>query len=178
MEQDQDQDHLNEVSDEEFEEVMRESSELSSPITSTRAERFYDRMRERIRVYLEKKGTVAGKTGEYLMLAPDVFVLLWRLVSDPRVNSKSKMALGSGLAYFLFPLDITPEAFLGPVGYVDDLIFAVLLLKKVLVDTDVEIVREHWCGTEDLLTMIEKVLSSAEQLAGSELVRRFRKTVK
>jgi uncharacterized membrane protein YkvA (DUF1232 family) len=174
----QDQEHPSEASDEDLEEVMRESSELSAPITSSRAERFYDRMRERIRAYLQKKGTVAGKTGEYLLLAPDVFVLLWRLVSDPRVNSKSKLALGSGLAYFLFPLDMMPEAFFGPVGFIDDLVFAVLLLKKVLVDTDVAIVREHWSGREELLTMIEKVLSSAEQLVGSELLGRFKKTVK
>jgi uncharacterized membrane protein YkvA (DUF1232 family) len=174
----QDQEHLSEASDEEFEETMRESSELSSPISSSRAERFYDRMRERIRVYLEKKGPIAGKTGEYLLLAPDVFVLLWRLVSDPRVNSKSKVALGGGLAYFLFPLDMMPEAFFGPIGFIDDLVFAVLLLRKVLVDTDVSIVREHWSGKDDLLTMIEKVLSAAEQLVGSELLGRFKKTVK
>ena len=174
----QEQDPIPEVSEEEFEEVMRESSELSAPISSSRAERFYDRTRERIRVYLEKKGTVAGKTGEILLLAPDVFVLLWRLANDPRVDSKSKIALGSGLAYFLFPLDITPEAFLGPVGFIDDIIFAVLLLKKVLVETDVAIVREHWAGKEDVLVVIEKVLSSAERIAGSELVGRFRKTVK
>jgi uncharacterized membrane protein YkvA (DUF1232 family) len=174
----QDQEHPNGTSDEELEEVMRESSELSAPLSSSRAERFYDRTRERIRAYLDKKGTVAGKTGEYLLLAPDVFVLLWRLVNDPRVNSKSKLALGSGLAYFLFPLDMMPEAFFGPAGFVDDLIFAVLLLKKVLVDTDVSVVREHWSGKGELLTMIEKVLSSAEQLVGSELLGRFKKTVK
>lgn len=182
MEQDQDQkespDNDFESPDSEFEEVMRESSELAVPITSSRAERFYDRMRERIRAYLEKKGTVAGKTGELLMIAPDVFVLLWRLVNDPRVSAKSKLALGSGLAYFLFPLDIAPEAFLGPIGYIDDLIFAVLLLKNVLVDTDVSIVRGHWSGSGDVLAMIEKVLSSAEQLVGSELFSRFKKTAK
>ena len=92
---------------------------------------------------------MAGKTGEYLLLAPDVFVLLWRLVNDPRVNAKNKVVLGSGLAYFLFPLDIMPEAFFGPIGYLDDLVFAVLLLKKMLADTDVAILREHWSGSED-----------------------------
>jgi len=174
----QDQEHPNETSDADFDEVMRESGELSTPISSSRAERFYDRMRERIRAYLDKKGTVAGTTGEYLLLAPDVFVLLWRLVNDPRVNSKSKVALGGGLAYFLFPLDMMPEAFFGPVGFIDDLIFAVLLVKKVLADTDVAVVREHWSGRGELLTMIENVLSSAEQLVGSELLGRFKKTVK
>ena len=167
-----------ELSDEDFAEVMRESSELSTPVTSSRAERFYDRMRERIRTYLEKKGTLAGKAGEYLLLAPDVFVLLWRLVSDSRVNSKNKVMLSSGIAYFLFPLDITPEAFFGPIGYIDDLIFAVLMLKHMLTDTDPAILREHWAGSEDILATIERVLSSAEQLVGSELMGRFKRAVK
>jgi uncharacterized membrane protein YkvA (DUF1232 family) len=168
----------NELSDDDFADVMRESSELSTPVTSSRAERFYDRMRDRIRVYLEKKGSVAGKAGEYLLLAPDIFVLLWRLVNDTRVNSKHKVMLGSGIAYFLFPLDITPEAFFGPIGYIDDLIFGVLLLKNMLTDTDASILREHWSGAEDILTTIEKILGSAEQLVGSELMARFKRTVR
>jgi uncharacterized membrane protein YkvA (DUF1232 family) len=172
------QEQQNELSDDDFAEVMNESSELSSPVTSGRADRFYDRMRDRIRAYLEKKGSVAGKTGEYLLLAPDVFVLLWRLINDDRVDAKNKVALGSGVAYFLFPLDITPEAFFGPIGYIDDLIFGVLLLKRMLVDTDAAILREHWSGKDDLLVMIEKVLSSADQLVGSELLNRFKKAAR
>src|SRR5688572_3474417 len=167
-----------EMSDNDFAEVMSESTELSAPVTSDRATRFYDRMRERIRKYLDDKGTVAGKAGEYLLLAPDVFVLLWRLVNDPRIDKKNKMALGSGLAYFIFPLDITPEAFFGPIGYIDDLIFGVLLLKRMLADTDAAILREHWSGKEDILITIEKILSSAEQLVGSDLLGRFKKAAK
>ena len=175
----QDQEHQKpEVSDEDFADVMSESTELSAPVTSDRATRFYDRMRERIRKYLDDKGTVAGKAGEYLLLAPDIFVLLWRLVNDPRIDKKHKVALGSGLAYFIFPLDITPEAFFGPIGYIDDLIFGVLLLKRLLTDTDAAIVREHWSGSEDILATIEKILGAAEQLVGSELVGRFKKAAK
>lgn len=168
----------NEMSDDDFAEVMSESSELSEPVSSDRATRFYDRMRERIRKYLDEKGTVAGKAGEYLLLAPDIFVLLWRLVNDPRIDKKNKVALGSGIAYFLFPLDITPEAFFGPIGYIDDLIFGVLLLKRMLVDTDAAILREHWSGSEDILALIERILSSAEQLVGSDLLGRFKKAAK
>lgn len=176
---DQDQEHRNhEVSDEDFADVMSESTELSAPVTSDRATRFYDRMRERIRKYLDDKGSVAGKAGEYLLLAPDIFVLLWRLVNDPRIDKKNKVALGSGLAYFIFPLDITPEAFFGPIGYIDDLIFAVLLLKRLLTDTDAAIVRQHWSGSEDILATIEKILGAAEQLVGSELLGRFKKAAK
>lgn len=161
--------------DQEFEEAMREATELSQPVSKERAERFYDRMRTSIRNYLEKKGTVAGSSGEYLLLAPDVFVLLWRLVNDGRVSSKHKVMLGSGLAYYLFPLDLIPEGFLGPIGYLDDLVFAVYLLNRMLIDTDPAILREHWSGREDVLATIKKVLGAADNLVGKEIFGRFKK---
>ena len=134
------------MSEQGFDEMMRESTEVSGPVSRDRADRFYDRMRESIRNYLAAKGSAAGSAGEYLLLAPDIFVLLWRLINDDRVNAKNKVMLGSGLAYYIFPLDIMPEGFLGPIGYIDDLVFAVYLLNKLLTDTDVEILREYDFG--------------------------------
>ncbi len=150
--------------DTDFAETMRESTEMAGPISSDRAQRFYDRVRENIRRYLEKKGSLAGKSGEYLLLVPDMFMLLWRLINDPRVNSKNKVLLGSGLAYYLFPI-----------GYIDDLVFGVYLLNKMLTDTDPEILREHWSGGEDILTSIQNVLNAADNLVGSDLLSRFKK---
>jgi uncharacterized membrane protein YkvA (DUF1232 family) len=164
------------MSDQEFEETMRESAEVTGPVSRERADRFYDRMRESIRRYLEKKGAVAGTTGEYLLLAPDVFVLLWRLVNDGRVNAKNKVMLGSGLAYYLFPLDIMPEGLIGPLGYIDDLVFGVYLLNKMLTDTDVAILREHWSGRDDVLDTIRNVLNAADNLVGSEILGKFKKS--
>lgn len=154
------------------------SSEITGPVSPDRAQRFYDRLRNSIRAYLEKKGSVVGKTGEYLLFVPDVFILLWRLMNDSRVSAKHKVMLGSGLAYYLFPLDLIPEAFLGPVGYLDDLVFGVYLLNVLLVDTDPAILREHWSGGDDVLAMIRKILAAADSLIGSEIVGRFKKSIK
>lgn len=161
--------------DTDFAETMRESTEMAAPISGDRAQRFYDKVRDNIRKYLEKKGTLAGKSGEYLLLVPDMFMLLWRLINDSRVNAKNKVLLGSGLAYYLFPLDIMPEGFMGPIGYIDDLVFGVYLLNKMLTDTDVEILREHWSGSEDILVSIRNVLNAADNLVGSDLLSRFKK---
>lgn len=163
------------MSETDFEETMRESTELTGTVSRERAERFYDKVRASIRAYLEKKGSVAGKSGEYLLLVPDMFMLLWRLINDSRVNAKNKVLLGSGLAYYLFPLDIMPEGFLGPIGYIDDLVFGVYLLNKLLTDTDPEILREHWSGSEDILAAIQNVLNAADNLVGSDLLSRFKK---
>jgi uncharacterized membrane protein YkvA (DUF1232 family) len=166
------------MSEHDFEETMRESTEVTGPVSRERANRFYDRMRDSIRRYLDGKGSVVGKTGEYLMLAPDVFVLLWRLVNDSRVSAKHKVMLGSGLAYYLFPLDIMPEGLIGPLGYIDDLVFAVYLLNKMLTDTDPEVLREHWSGGEDVLETIRKVLQAADNLVGSDILGKIKKTMK
>lgn len=166
------------MSEQGLDEMMRESSEASGPVSRERADRFYDRMRESIRNYLAGKGSAAGAVGEYLLLAPDVFVLLWRLINDDRVNAKNKVMLGSGLAYYIFPLDIMPEGFLGPIGYIDDLVFAVYLLNKLLTDTDVEILREHWSGRDDILDSIRNVLNAADNLVGSDIIGKLKKNMK
>lgn len=162
-------------SDQEFDDTMRQSTEGTGPVSKEKVDRFYDRMRESIRKYLDKKGAVAGTAGEYLLLAPDVFVLLWRLVNDSRVNSKNKVMLGTGIAYYLFPLDLIPEAVFGPMGYIDDLVFAAYLLKRMLSDTDAAILREHWSGRGDILDSIRKVLDAADSLVGKDIFGKFRK---
>lgn len=164
----------NNVSDEELTESMSEAATVT-PVSEERANRFYDRVRQSISRYLEKKGGAVGKTGEYLLLVPDIFILLWRLVNDAAVNGKNKVLLGTSLAYYLFPFDIMPEGFMGPTGYLDDLVFAVFVLNKMLGDTDAEVLRRHWSGSEDVLATITRVLDAADNLVGSEMLNRIKK---
>jgi uncharacterized membrane protein YkvA (DUF1232 family) len=152
--------------------------ETAEDVPRERAEKFYDRLRSTISRYLERKGSAVGKTGEFLLLVPDVFILLWRLVNDARVSGRNKVLLGSSIAYYIFPFDIIPEAFTGPLGYMDDLVFGVFVLNKILGDTDVEVIRAHWPGNTDVLETIQKVLGAAESLVGGPMVERIRKMVK
>lgn len=147
-------------------------------VTSERAERYYDRIRNSIHRYLEKKGSVAGKAASYLLLAPDVFILLWRLTNDGRVTGKNKMLLGSAIAYFVLPLDFIPELVAGPIGLLDDLVFSVYVLNRMLLDTDPAILREHWSGDGDLLDAMQRVLTAADNLVGSDLLNKLKKMVK
>jgi uncharacterized membrane protein YkvA (DUF1232 family) len=168
--------NTNDVSDDELTEAIGETALV--PVSRERAERFYDRIRGRIQHYLDEKGTVAAKGLGWMLLVPDVFILLWRLINDARVNGKNKVMLGSGLAYYLFPFDIIPEGFAGPTGFVDDLVLAVFMLNKVLGDTDPEVLREHWSGREDVLAVIQRILGAADTMVGSDLVGRVKKLVK
>ena len=159
-------------------EIRVQEEEARGPVTQERAERFYDRIRGSIQDYIDKKGGVLGKTAEFLMLAPDVFILLWRLTLDRRVASKDKVLVGSALAYFILPLDFMPEALLGPIGYLDDVIFGVYVLIKILSNTDASILREHWSGRDDVLEMIQKVLTASDSLIGGDIVARFKKMLR
>ncbi|HVT05107.1 MAG TPA: DUF1232 domain-containing protein [Thermoanaerobaculia bacterium] len=154
------------------------SGSSAPPDVSPRAQRFYDRTRTRIASYITKKGGKNGKASELLFFVPDVFILLWRLVNDSRVTGKNKLLLGTGIVYFIFPLDLVPEALLGAIGYLDDLVFAVYILNKLLRDTDEAVLREHWSGDTDLLEMMRKVLHSADQLVGKDVLNQIKKLVK
>ena len=43
---------------------------------------------------------------------------------------------------------------------------------------DAAIVREHWSGNDDVLVMIQKVMTAADSLIGSELLNRIKRLVK
>lgn len=147
-------------------------------VPKDKAQRFYDKLRSRIHSYLEASGRRTEKFGDYLLLVPDVFILLWRLANDGRVNGKNKILLGSGLAYFILPFDIVPEAIVGPIGYLDDLVFGVYILNKMLADTDIEILREHWSGHQELLESMRKVLNAADNLVANGVLGKLKKMAK
>ncbi|MDX1581980.1 MAG: DUF1232 domain-containing protein [Thermoanaerobaculia bacterium] len=156
---------------------MTEDVDLKADISDEKADRFYDRLRVTMADFVEKRGPKLGRAKEYLLLVPDVFILLFRLLRDDRVSAQDKALLGTGLAYFIFPLDVMPEAIVGPMGFLDDLVFAAFILNKMLLDTDESILREHWSGEQDVLAMIRKVLRAADTLVNKKFVERVKKIV-
>ncbi|HSN68214.1 MAG TPA: DUF1232 domain-containing protein, partial [Thermoanaerobaculia bacterium] len=112
-------------------EVEREARD---PVSEEKANRFYDRIRRRLSSSVPGGG---GRMQDLLFFAPDVFILLWRLTRDERVTGKNKVLLGSAVAYYIFPLDLMPDI-LGPIGFMDDMLFGVYVLNRMLADTDEE----------------------------------------
>jgi uncharacterized membrane protein YkvA (DUF1232 family) len=167
------------MSDEDAEKALAaEQAVVARSYTDKRAARFYDRNRNRIQKFVDRKGSVIGKAADFLLLVPDVFILLWRLLRDNRVSGKNKVLLGSAVAYYVFPFDLIPEAIVGPIGYLDDLIFGVYVLNRMMIDTDAAILREHWSGSEDVLQMIQRVMAAADELVSKQVIDRIKKLVK
>jgi uncharacterized membrane protein YkvA (DUF1232 family) len=153
---------------------MEEEQTFRSP----RERRFYRRLRDRVRRWAERRA-IPEKRMDYLLLAPDLFVLLSRLALDGRVPVRAKAKIAAGIAYFLTPLDMVPD-FLGPPGYLDDVVVAAWILHSVISELnqlDPSILEDHWEGELDLLQQVSDIIERAEEVLGRSLrfvVRRLR----
>ena len=122
-------------------------------------EDFYRSLREKVAGY-------SGAYADYVLLVPDLFLLITRLMLDPRIEGRHKVYMGAALAYVISPIDLISERRFGAVGYLDDLVVIVAALNMLINESDRAVVVEHWTGKEDLLATIQKVLGQADELMG------------
>lgn len=135
---------------------------------------FYQKIRKQIEAYLEKKDF---KYGDILMLAPDFFHLLVKLSLDKRVSKDKKIKLVAAIAYFISPLDLLPEAILGPIGYMDDIAIAAYVLNDFINHEEMDILYEHWAGHGDILASVQNVLTIADKYLGEGLWQKIKSKV-
>ena len=112
---------------------------------------------------------------KWVLLAPDFFHLLVRLTADPDIPLDKKARFGAVLLYFISPVDVLSELFLGVPGFIDDVILSAYVLNTFINDVDPSIIRRHWAGDEDVLSVVQKIIASLDQLLGSGLFRRVKR---
>ncbi|SFF97761.1 Uncharacterized membrane protein YkvA, DUF1232 family [Desulfotomaculum arcticum] len=135
---------------------------------TTKEADFYQKLRIKIKDWLSKDGA-NNKWAEYIMLAPDLFYLLYKLTLDREVLVADKVKLAAAIAYFISPIDLVPEALLGPAGYVEDIAVAAYVLNSIINNTDPGVVRKYWAGEGDVLEVIQQILKVADKMIGSGL---------
>ena len=140
-------------------------------------ENYYLKLRCKIKKWLESRQGSKHKWSSYLLLAPDLFYLLWKLSTDENVPAGEKMKLVAVLAYFISPFDLIPEAILGPAAYVDDIVLAAYVLNSLLTHVDEDLVRKYWLGDEDVLGVIKKILRMADKMVGAGLLRKLKRRI-
>jgi uncharacterized membrane protein YkvA (DUF1232 family) len=106
------------------------------------------------------------------LMLPNLVKLVGRLLRDPRVPRRSKIALGLAAAYVASPVDLVPE-FIPVIGWADDVVFLMLAIDGLIDRAGPEVVEEHWDGPGDLLSMIREVMG----LARSVVPRRLSKAL-
>ena len=103
-----------------------------------------------------------------VLMIPNLVKLIGRLMTDPRVPRRSKIVLGAAAAYIVSPIDLIPEV-IPVIGWADDVIFLMMAIDSLISRTGPEIVQEHWDGPDDLLGLIEDVLSLARNVVPPRL---------
>jgi len=141
----------------------------------TKESDFYASLRQKIRDWAKSDEGETHQYLEYILVVPDFFYVLWQLMIDDRISTEFKMKIGLVIAYFISPMDLFPEAILGPVGYLDDVGITAALLNTMMEDFG-DIVREHWkkVSDTDILDVIEEIIQSIDNLIGHGLWNKLR----
>ncbi len=87
---------------------------------------------------------------------PKFLKLLLGLLKDSRVSAQDKAILAAAIAYLLNPADFVPDA-IPFFGMVDDLYLVALALIRLINHVDEEVLREHWSGEEDIVSLIKQI---------------------
>jgi uncharacterized membrane protein YkvA (DUF1232 family) len=94
-----------------------------------------------------------GLLKESFRLLPDLLALLRNLAKDRTLPSGVRVRLWMLFAYLAIPFDIIPD-FIPVLGYADDAIIVVFVLRSVVRRAGPDAVRRHWSGTPDGLAAL------------------------
>jgi uncharacterized membrane protein YkvA (DUF1232 family) len=99
-------------------------------------------------------------------LLPDVLRLLRRLAGDSSLPRGVRTRLWLLLAYLALPIDLVPD-FIPVIGYADDAILVVVVLRSVVRRAGPQAVRRHWPGTPGGLAAVWRLCGLPSSAAGT-----------
>lgn len=92
-----------------------------------------------------------------LRLLPDVVRLIRRLAGDRSLPRGVRLRLLLLLAYLAIPIDVVPD-FIPVLGYADDAVAVVLVLRSVARTAGPQALERHWPGTPDGLVAVRRLV--------------------
>jgi len=98
-----------------------------------------------------------------ILVLPYLVKLVYGLLRDKRVPSRSKLLLALSLAYVVSPVDLLPEA-IPVLGLADDLILMAFSLSHLIEVAGDEVVLDHWEGSKDILELVRSVVEIGSDL--------------
>lgn len=159
----------------------QQDESVSEEEIHAKAPGWYERWRGRIHHWVST--ATDDIVADILLVVPDMFMLMVRLLRDRRVPFIVKGQLIIALAYVLNPFDLIPEAVAGVIGLTDDagVMALVLMWIKSMMDLDKEILRDNWSGEDDPAEVIEevheKISANADKIFRSGLWEKIRERV-
>ena len=124
-----------------------------------------------------KRHEAKGRMRNFLMFLPNMVMLLGRLLKDARVPTAEKALFLGAIVYVISPIDLIPDIF--PfIGQVDDIYIVALTLLRLVNRTDETVVREHWSGGGDIVSLSDSIASIAPTLLPKRVSRVLSSDVK
>ncbi len=119
---------------------------------------------------VKRKREAKGRMRNFLMFLPNMVVLLGRLLKDARVPTAEKALFLAAIVYVISPIDLIPDIF--PfIGQVDDIYVVALSLLRLVNRTDEEVVRRHWTGGGDIVSLADSIATIAPMLLPKRVSR-------
>jgi uncharacterized membrane protein YkvA (DUF1232 family) len=97
-----------------------------------------------------------GELRTAVRLLPDVLRLVRRLAADRTLPRGVRIRLALLVAYLALPVDLIPD-FVPLLGYADDAIIVLVVLRGVVRRAGPSALRRHWPGTEEGLTTLSRL---------------------
>ncbi|SUY47869.1 Uncharacterized conserved protein [Clostridium putrefaciens] len=102
---------------------------------------------------------------EWAMIMPDVLSLIYRIFKDKRVKMKTKIALGTSIAYLALPFDIIPDR-IPFIGKIDEFAVAFFALNRVVNDVPLPIILENWEGKNNIIIVFKEAVTYINKFSG------------
>lgn len=111
-----------------------------------------------------------GRMKNMLMFLPNMVKLLGNLLKDARVPTAEKALFLAAIVYVISPLDFIPDIF--PfIGQVDDIYVVSLTLLRLVNRSDESVVRQHWAGGGDIVSLANSIASLAPSILPKRISR-------
>jgi len=117
-------------------------------------------------VALAVKRPRAGLLKESLRLLPDLLRLLRRLTVHRKLPTGVRVRVAMLAVYLAIPIDLIPD-FVPILGYADDAIVVVLVLRSVCRQISIEELRNAWPGTDDGFAALLRLVRPSKSLTDS-----------
>ncbi len=105
----------------------------------------------------EKIPDKAKKYSDYIFILPDLIALIYRLLKDKRVKTKTKLVVAAAMAYVAVPTDIIPDK-IPFVGKIDDIGVVFFALNKIMKDVPTKVLIENWQGKNDIILVLRTLV--------------------
>lgn len=117
-----------------------------------------------------EKHELKGRMTSFISFLPNMVKLLGRLLKDARVPTAEKALFVAAIVYVVSPFDFIPDVF--PfIGQVDDVYVVALTLLRLVSKTDAGVVREHWSGGGDIVSLADSIAGIAPMILPKRVSR-------